>query len=62
MRCGRCGNENDEGNRFCGMCGATLVEKDQGGAGSCGWGDGSGRHWRARASGEGFFIYWFFTA
>ncbi len=31
MRCGRCGNENDEGNRFCGMCGATLVEKDQGG-------------------------------
>lgn len=25
MRCGRCGNENVEGNRFCGMCGAPLV-------------------------------------
>lgn len=24
MRCGRCGNENAEGNRFCGMCGAIL--------------------------------------
>ena len=25
MRCGRCGNENDETNRFCGMCGTPLV-------------------------------------
>lgn len=25
MRCGQCGNENAEANRFCGMCGATLV-------------------------------------
>lgn len=25
MRCARCGNENSEGNRFCGMCGATLL-------------------------------------
>ncbi len=25
MRCPRCGNENSEGNRFCGMCGATLT-------------------------------------
>jgi hypothetical protein len=25
VRCGRCGNENDEANRFCGMCGASLV-------------------------------------
>ena len=25
MRCGRCGTENKEGNRFCGMCGATLL-------------------------------------
>ena len=25
MRCGRCGNENKEGNRFCGMCGAPLA-------------------------------------
>ena len=25
MRCARCGNENPEGNRFCGMCGATLL-------------------------------------
>lgn len=24
MRCGRCGNENAESNRFCGMCGAIL--------------------------------------
>ncbi|MFZ1929130.1 MAG: zinc-ribbon domain-containing protein [Candidatus Sulfotelmatobacter sp.] len=27
VRCGRCGNENSEGNRFCGMCGASLVPK-----------------------------------
>lgn len=25
MRCGKCGNENAEGNRFCGMCGTPLV-------------------------------------
>ena len=25
MRCTRCGNENPEGNRFCGMCGNTLL-------------------------------------
>ena len=25
MRCPRCGNENSEDNRFCGMCGAKLV-------------------------------------
>jgi len=25
LRCGRCGNENDGTNRFCGMCGAALV-------------------------------------
>jgi hypothetical protein len=25
VRCGRCGNENAEGNRFCGMCGTSLV-------------------------------------
>ena len=25
MRCPRCGNENPAGNRFCGMCGATLL-------------------------------------
>ena len=24
MRCSRCGNENSESNRFCGMCGAPL--------------------------------------
>jgi hypothetical protein len=29
VRCGRCGNENSEGNRFCGMCGAPLVPKAQ---------------------------------
>ena len=27
MRCGRCGNENDAGNRFCGMCGAELMAR-----------------------------------
>jgi len=27
VRCGRCGNENGEANRFCGMCGAALVAK-----------------------------------
>jgi hypothetical protein len=25
VRCGKCGNENAEGNRFCGMCGAPLL-------------------------------------
>jgi len=25
VRCPRCGNENSEQNRFCGMCGATLL-------------------------------------
>lgn len=25
MRCPRCGNENSDGNRFCGQCGATLL-------------------------------------
>ena len=25
MRCARCGNENPGNNRFCGMCGATLI-------------------------------------
>ena len=25
MRCPRCGNENSEENRFCGMCGGTLL-------------------------------------
>jgi hypothetical protein len=29
VRCGRCGNENDETNRFCGMCGASLVATPQ---------------------------------
>jgi hypothetical protein len=27
LRCGHCGNENSETNRFCGMCGAPLVPK-----------------------------------
>jgi hypothetical protein len=26
VRCARCGNENSETNRFCGMCGATLLQ------------------------------------
>jgi len=29
VRCGRCGNENSETNRFCGMCGAPLLAKAQ---------------------------------
>jgi len=28
VRCPRCGNENPEGNRFCGMCGATMLAAD----------------------------------
>ena len=27
MRCPRCGNENPDNNRFCGMCGATLLSQ-----------------------------------
>jgi len=27
VRCGRCGNDNAEANRFCGMCGAPLAAK-----------------------------------
>jgi len=27
VRCPRCGNENPETNRFCGMCGATLLQE-----------------------------------
>jgi hypothetical protein len=26
LRCSRCGNDNPDSNRFCGMCGATLLE------------------------------------
>jgi hypothetical protein len=26
MRCARCGNDNPDENRFCGMCGATLLK------------------------------------
>lgn len=29
MRCPRCGNENSGGNRFCGMCGASLIAATQ---------------------------------
>ncbi len=29
MRCGQCGNDNANSNRFCGMCGAALVVKTQ---------------------------------
>jgi hypothetical protein len=28
VRCGRCGNENSGDNRFCGMCGASLVANE----------------------------------
>src|SRR5215468_1124034 len=27
VRCPRCGNENPDNNRFCGMCGATLLSQ-----------------------------------
>jgi zinc-ribbon domain len=36
VRCGRCGNENAEGNRFCGMCGTSLVATAQDAAQSSG--------------------------
>jgi len=29
VRCSRCGNENSDGNRFCGMCGAALLTAPQ---------------------------------
>lgn len=29
MRCGRCGNDNADANRFCGMCGAPLAARPQ---------------------------------
>ncbi len=29
MRCPRCGNENSDENRFCGMCGGTLLPASQ---------------------------------
>jgi hypothetical protein len=29
VRCPRCGNENSDGNRFCGMCGASLIAAPQ---------------------------------
>jgi hypothetical protein len=32
LRCGKCGNENEAVNRFCGMCGAALVANDRAGA------------------------------
>jgi len=44
LRCGRCGNENDDGNRFCGMCGAALVGANQAaGRGASAGAAGSGR-------------------
>jgi Sel1 repeat-containing protein len=36
LRCGRCGNENAAANRFCGMCGASLVAAAAGGGQSAG--------------------------
>ncbi len=42
MRCGRCGNENDDTNRFCGMCGAALVAGNQAGGQVVGLGAGAG--------------------
>jgi hypothetical protein len=34
VRCGKCGNENDEANRFCGMCGASLLATTEMGSGA----------------------------
>ncbi len=51
MRCGRCGNENAEANRFCGMCGAALVGKDPaGGQAPVGVGSGGSTAERRAAS------------
>jgi hypothetical protein len=30
LRCSRCGNDNPETNRFCGMCGATVLQPPSG--------------------------------
>jgi hypothetical protein len=30
LRCSRCGNDNPETNRFCGMCGATMLQAPSG--------------------------------
>jgi hypothetical protein len=56
VRCGRCGNENAEGYRFCGMCGAALVAKDQAGqAGSSpDAGGGTGQHTGPVITGHSF--------
>jgi hypothetical protein len=41
VRCGRCGNDNSAGNRFCGMCGAPLMPKTQSAGASAGQGSGA---------------------
>lgn len=38
MRCPRCGNDNPEGMRFCGMCGGTLLASPQPAGGNPGRG------------------------
>jgi hypothetical protein len=53
VRCGRCGNENSEGNRFCGMCGASLVPKTEPANGpTAGGADTRSEVVAARSSGE----------
>ena len=43
MRCPRCGNENPDAHRFCGMCGATLLQAPATAAAAAGKGQGQGQ-------------------
>jgi hypothetical protein len=51
LRCPRCGNENPETNRFCGMCGATLLQEPA--PTDAGPGQRASAPAAARSSGEG---------
>jgi hypothetical protein len=43
VRCPRCGNENPDMHRFCGMCGATLLKAPATAAAAMGQGQGPGQ-------------------
>jgi hypothetical protein len=49
VRCGRCGNDNSADNRFCGMCGASLVPKTQSAGASAGQAPGAAEIIEARS-------------
>jgi hypothetical protein len=52
VRCGRCGNENAEGNRFCGMCGNVLLVNEQAGGQAAVAAGGGGRSPSSEAKAE----------